>query len=88
LPECRQKLDKRRSIEEICDVRSRKVRKQQAAFADAYPTQKLIQKWIDGEAEHMACNCPFGQKAVERAPPIKVAPFQLFRSTLKSPNNE
>ena len=25
-----------------------------AAFADDYPTQKLIQKWIDGEAEHMA----------------------------------
>lgn len=25
-----------------------------AAFADDYPTQKLIQKWIDGEKEHMA----------------------------------
>ena len=25
-----------------------------AAFADDYPTQKLIQKWIDGEVEHMA----------------------------------
>ena len=25
-----------------------------AAFADDYPTQKLIQKWIDGETEHMA----------------------------------
>ena len=24
------------------------------AFADDYPTQKLIQKWIDGETEHMA----------------------------------
>lgn len=24
------------------------------AFADDYPTQKLILKWIDGEAEHMA----------------------------------
>ena len=24
------------------------------AFADDYPTQKLIQKWIDGEKEHMA----------------------------------
>ena len=24
------------------------------AFADDYPTQKLIQKWIDGEVEHMA----------------------------------
>ena len=24
-----------------------------AAFADDYPTQKLIQKWIDGEKEHM-----------------------------------
>ena len=25
-----------------------------AAFADDYPTQKLIQKWIDGEKDHMA----------------------------------
>jgi bacterioferritin (cytochrome b1) len=25
-----------------------------AAFSDDYPTQKLIQKWIDGEVEHMA----------------------------------
>ncbi len=25
-----------------------------AAFADDYPTQKLIYKWIDGEKEHMA----------------------------------
>ena len=25
-----------------------------AAFADDYPTQKLIQKWIDSEKEHMA----------------------------------
>ena len=24
------------------------------AFADDYPTQKLIQKWIDGEKDHMA----------------------------------
>lgn len=24
------------------------------AFADDYPPQKLILKWIDGEAEHMA----------------------------------
>ena len=24
------------------------------AFADDYPTRKLIQKWIDGETEHMA----------------------------------
>ena len=24
------------------------------AFSDDYPTQKLIQKWIDGETEHMA----------------------------------
>ena len=24
------------------------------AFADDYPTQKLIQKWIDGEKNHMA----------------------------------
>lgn len=24
------------------------------AFKDDYPTQKLIQKWIDGEVEHMA----------------------------------
>ena len=24
------------------------------AFADDYPTQKLIQKWIDGEVAHMA----------------------------------
>ena len=24
------------------------------AFAEDYPTQKLIQKWIDGEVEHMA----------------------------------
>ena len=24
------------------------------AFKDDYPTQKLIQKWIDGEKEHMA----------------------------------
>ena len=24
------------------------------AFKDDYPTQKLIQKWIDGEQEHMA----------------------------------
>ena len=24
------------------------------AFADDYPTRKLIEKWIDGEAEHMA----------------------------------
>ncbi len=23
------------------------------AFSDDYPTQKLIQKWIDGETEHM-----------------------------------
>ena len=25
-----------------------------AAFADDYPTQKLIHKWIEGEQEHMA----------------------------------
>ena len=25
-----------------------------AAFADDYPTQKLILKWIDGEKDHMA----------------------------------
>ena len=25
-----------------------------AAFAEDYPTQKLIQKWIDGEKDHMA----------------------------------
>ena len=25
-----------------------------AAFSDDYPTQKLIQKWIDGEVEHRA----------------------------------
>ena len=25
-----------------------------AAFADDYPTQKLIYKWIDGEKDHMA----------------------------------
>lgn len=24
------------------------------AFADDYPTRKLIHKWIDGEKEHMA----------------------------------
>ena len=24
-----------------------------AAFAEDYPTQKLIQKWIDGEKDHM-----------------------------------
>ena len=24
------------------------------AFKDDYPTRKLIQKWIDGEVEHMA----------------------------------
>ena len=24
------------------------------SFADDYPTQKLIRKWIDGEVEHMA----------------------------------
>ena len=23
------------------------------AFAEDYPTQKLIQKWIDGEKDHM-----------------------------------
>ncbi len=28
--------------------------KMAAAFADDYHTQKLIQKWIDGEKEHMA----------------------------------
>ena len=24
------------------------------AFSDDYPTKKLIEKWIDGETEHMA----------------------------------
>ncbi len=31
-----------------------KLSKLAAAFADDYPTQKLIFKWIDGEQEHMA----------------------------------
>ena len=30
-----------------------------AAFADDYPTQKLIYKWIDGEQEHIAWMCQY-----------------------------
>ena len=29
------------------------------AFKDDYPTQKLIQKWIDDEKEHMAWECQY-----------------------------